>query len=382
LAHALSACERVSKAMAAYAQGDLRLPYYRFFCHALWNKKVVPTRSLDGTFGVSLLSGSYGEGMPDDQAYGMLSFNDLIDDRLRTVKELTKKKVLVKKLQAVSRWKPSDLPAGVGLRVASFVGRSRFVWQKVVAAKPAMRAQCDRCGCGRVCLLTRAPPPSAPIPPRVHEGDPDSSSNETDGEDDGNQQLFCNILLPKVQSKVPNLVFCTTECEHQYTEELHRSVPFRANDLDECFSGRVGRTGLARVSAEAHACWLRNQQQARALREARRSWRARELRTVGPQLLEALHADARDLLNLDLALVAAAASVAESPSLARGRKLVGTAPEWRADPKQWRAAINRVRVIYRAYFEERDGVAVDERNPPKWLRSVLAQAADIFPVGA
>ena len=389
LASALMKMEAVSASVRRLIKQDKRLPYYRFFYHAVLmderaeeakrDKRELAFKFCDATFGVSLFHGSFGSGMRDPDRVNTVAVVELFRDRLSSAKHLITPGVLYAKEKAIQRWIPNDLPDKVGTRVAALVGRVRFMTQRMALKKPSFVSRCQLHGCGSTCFVASKSTAECPIPPRIDEHDSGTDSDDNADADGDACESYWSTLLPVPHAKMPALAFCTTACELAYAQELRCAVPFSVDELSSSSAVKVGKLGLSRVAAEARSCWLRNIAQARSLREARRSYAKREFHTIPTHLFNALHADVRDVVNIDLALVVAAASLAESANQAHGRQLPGTAPDWRADAKKWRRSIDTVRTIYRAHCSSNEGIACEERIPPPWLTAVIQKAEEVFP---
>ena len=75
----------------------------------------------------------------------------------------------------------------------------------------------------------------------------------------------------------------------------------------------------------------------------------------------------------------AAAALAESQGAAKNRKLPATCAHWRSDARAYKRAVAAIRIIYKNKFKDEDGIAFDQRNPPKWLQAVVEAAHLVFP---
>lgn len=384
LGRALIDLEEVNWELRRYVWGTRRLPFYRYFFHSVNPQTTIPWRFCDGTFGVTLLSGSHGTGIPVTAAFSSWNVAKIHEDRFKTALKLTGEDLLEKKhaVKAASLYVPEDLPSGVGLRVSAFVGRMRFLCQNTAAWKRELCAHCDRAGCSAPCLVANFVSNNQAQIPGIDQLPTDYSSDSGSECDPSDAGEFWKLILPKTRAVAPHRTFCSLACERAYTKELNLAVTFDINNLDPLSHRKVGQSGLSRVAHEARSCWIRNGAQARALRAAKLTWTRMRFKTLGPEFFEQLQADVRDLLNIDLALVAAAATVAESQEVAKNRTLPATCANWRSDAHTYKRAIAAVRIIYKARFRDNDGIAADERNPPRWLKKVLESAQQIFPVSS
>jgi hypothetical protein len=382
MGQALLRLEEVSWELRRHVWGDKRLCYYRYFFHSVNRQTTIPWRFCDGTFGVPLLSGSYGTGIPSSASFATWTVTTLHDDRFKSAAKLSTDGLLEKKslVKAASLYVPTDLPAGIGLRVAAFVGRMRFLSQNVALWKRELCVNCDRAGCGVPCLAVNFISNNQAQIPGIDQMPADYSSDSCEECDSSEAGEFWKLILPKTRAVAPHRTFCSLACEKAYASELNLAVTFDVDNLDPLLHHPIGKSGLSRVAAEARSCWVRNATNARALREAKRTWTRMRFKTLGPEFIKQLQADVRDLLNIDLALVVAAAAVAESQEAAKNRKLPATCAHWRSDARAYKRAIAAIRIIYKNKFKDEDGIAFDQRNPPKWLQSVVDARHSVFPI--
>jgi hypothetical protein len=217
-------------------------------------------------------------------------------------------------------------------------------------------------------------------------GEPLTSSDEEDDDEDPSTTQtpsYWASLSPYPIASLPRRVFCSLACSLAYDDELASAVPVRVTDAEtsEHFSSASGKVGLARTLASTRAAFKRNDVASRALREASRTLRKRHSSTIKVETILKMHKNIIDVLNVDLGLLYAAASLAESPGACANRQLPATTPGWReCDLKKFGRAIERVKATYVKHWTERDGLARDERFPSKWLVKVREEAAQMFPV--
>jgi hypothetical protein len=278
--------------------------------------------------------------------------------------------------KCAKKYTPSDLPPGVCDHVAAFVGRARFVTQRLAQRRPALCVPCDRAGCDKRLLVDRSGP--------QHIGGAagmDDTSSDSDDEDEGGGGDYWTALTTRPLTILPRKTFCSRACACAYEVEVDEAVPIRLTSLEASYACSDGKVGLSRVAAEAHACFLRNAAAARALRAAMRGVRNRHISTIRPDVVARMHADIVHVLNIDLALVSSASVLAESRAASIGRTLPAMTAGWRADPKSWKPAIRAIQKIYARHYHD-DGLATDERLPPHWLQSVCTVARSLFPTAA
>lgn len=394
---------QLDRACARVLQQSVKLKYYLFFLYSLLERPHVERRFLDGTFGVTLFTGSYGEGPRDVDRFRSLSPLDVLKDRLKTAAKLaTFDGIQIQTRSA--HYFPSDLPEGVGKRVAAFVGRCRLLVQCVAgSANSASSASgggvggvgstacvttCDGCRCGRAMLNLGI----GRVKPTMQElFGADASSSDDDDDDDGASYLaswdcptssYWTRLCPGVLANLPRLQFCCSSCVLSYEQELAMIMPVNVASLEshECQSSVQGKVGLGRVVAVARAAVKRNAAAVRALRQARHAIR-RSNTTLSKKTIESMHSNVEDMLAIDLGILTAAAAVAESPVTSNGRILPGTQPDWRSDLRKWTRAIEITKSHYLSNRgPEHRSKVIDERDVPTWLRKTIDSALDMFPI--
>lgn len=386
----------VTKAVAAFAcvnksnrqlvASCRALNFYRFFVDALVDSRRA-RRFLDGTFGVDLFEGSYGEGPRDLTKFQRLVPAEVLMDRKRTAETLARK-TLQQLAGGVTKYVPNDLPAQVGTRVAIFVGRARLLAQQC-AQRPANTCACGRCGRQILRLEVGLRIQGAAdvsivgptIPPRADAPFDDSSDEEEVVDFDGSTSYW--LKLASSSPSLPALHLCCRECELQYEDELALVCPFTYSMLevaeDEFEAVAAKPDGVKRVVAAARAVGKRNAVVLRHLREARRAHQALPTKAISEETVERLHAHIADAIHLDLALLLAAETLAQSPNLARGRALAGAKQGWR-HAGAFETGIQLVKNVYLRHKTGSTSLTFgDPRSPPKWLRSVMERAEAIFP---
>jgi len=382
VATALLRIESTNKTIRQHIQTNKRLCYYRFFFHTAVETNI-PRRFLDGTFGVRLFTGGFGVGPSNPERFNPLTSIDVLHDRVATANRLSTlsiDQVLVKSAKYMS----DDLPTGVGPRVAAFVGRARFITQNRANAHPPWRMRCDfaTCNCE---FLGAANNGSASANPALADifGEPVTESEASDDDDDEPPVIgYWANACPCPLTTMPKRVFCSLACSLAYEDELVAAVPVRVSDANayETFSSANGKVGLSRLSASTRAAFRRNDAAVRALREAMRTVKKRTVSTVSHKLVEKIHENIVDVLNVDLALLYAASALAESQEACKSRILPATAPGWReGDTRRFSRALERIKSIYLQYHRKADGIARDERFPAPWLRRVREAAEGLFP---
>jgi hypothetical protein len=382
-AGALMKFDQLCKTTRQLVRERAQLPYYRFYYYSMLTTQTSPMRFLDKTFGVTLFTGCFGDGPSEPAKFDVMNVRDALHDRTKIARKLVgMDNVAVKRCK---RYVPRDLPVAVSARVAAFVGRARMVAQRLAARHPALCVPCARGGCGRSLLYDRSMPPigneDAPI---VQDMDSDDTSG-TDKEEEDDVDMgseYWQMLTTRPPAKLPPRVFCSRACACAYDDEVAQAVPVRLCDLETNYHCSEGKTGLSRVAIEARRCFARNAAVARALRVAMRSFERRRCSTLSKDTVERFHRDVTDTLNVDLALVYAAAAIAESPAACVARRLPATSPAWREDAKAWRLAVRAIQQVYERSWRPSDGLACDDRLPAGWLRQVRNRACVLFPTSS
>ena len=408
-AASMRALQAVETAIAAFGCTDksnrglvascAALKYYRFFLDSVLLSQRRPSarRFLDGTFGVSLFEGSYGIGPRDLTRFQRLAPAEVLLDRKRTAHKIAHFDN-TQLATRVAHYAASDVPHGVGTRVAAFVGRCRLLTQQC-GQRPANACVCGRCG-RRILRLeagTReqgvsdvtndgvALPTQQPAN-EIDSDDSDDSDDEVVGAAGaaGAAGFWRSISLDGGVSTLPAIHLCSRTCELKYEEELILAAPFTCHMLEEAEDGfdRIGRKpdGVQRVVVAFRAAVKRHGAVTRHLREARRAHRALATKALTDEAVERLHKQIIDVMNVDLALLYAAEALAQSPSLAYGRVLPGATMGWR-HAHDWSSALAVVKRILRQH-ETGGSVrypSLDLRCPPRWLRRVVEQAETLFP---
>ena len=368
--------ERTTKQLRNLLREHSVLNFYRFFFHTLTTPPATTWRFLDATFGVPLFSGEYGQGPPLVARFDVLSPKEMIQDRVKTAKRLSELDNFVV-LQRSKRYIPNDMPSAVCPRVAAFVGRARFLAQRLSVVNPQWRVTCSFASCSEVTIALESGIPPSMLGAPVQE---ESSSDDDDGDVEPASSGYWSRACPSALARLPRMTFCCNACAASFGAELSTALPIRLDHAEthESFSCASGKMGLPRVLASARAAFKRNACASRSIREATRAFKKRATTSIPFSVVSRLQANVVDVLNIDLAILAAAASLAESPSQCHNRVLPGTAPGWRTQ-RAWTRAIERIKSIYLRHARQGELVA-DERFPPMWLRKVKNVASDLFPV--
>ena len=149
-----------------------------------------------------------------------------------------------------------------------------------------------------------------------------------------------------------------------------------------------GKLGLSRTLSLCTHVFRRNRNVARILRATTRT--SRKSHVLSRATFDHIRGDITKTLNIDTAIVMAAASVAASKTLSRMRALPGGL-HWRSN--NWNRSLTIVKHRYTSYkikkttrakklgtdvYEEK--IITDELNVPKWMSSAIDSALSLFPV--
>jgi hypothetical protein len=179
---------------------------------------------------------------------------------------------------------------------------------------------------------------------------------------------------------LPSRKFCSLVCFKAYTSHLRNVLPVSAYDVESYESTYVtaGKVGLSRISSACRAAFKRNTAIARTLRITKRKGGTGNI--VTEDLASRIHSNIIDMLNVDLAILFAAAYIAESPSASIARLLPATYDDWRSDWRKWSRAIEVAKSVYTQHSRGSKVLAYDETQLPMWLSKVREKATIMFPV--
>ena len=381
---ALRKLERVSRRLRGLVRGDARVKYYMFFLHALRRPHAPPRRFNDAIFGVTLAMGSVGRGPRDASKFDVLKPADVVNDRQKTAEKLLTLDVIQVERRC-SHYTPTDIPLGVSTRVAAFLGRARMLTQHVARRHPNCSRVCDLATCAHVFLHEPTRAAAAPVPPSgagVHPATTTTTGvDETSDDDDDDDDFYWRSLssTTSTTSPLPPKIFCSHACASSFDEEVRAAIPITVDQFDDSDDEHLtGKVGLSRTVAALRSAFKRNDAAARTLREAMRAFKRKANSTLSLATVERMHRDVADCLNVDLALLFAAAALAESPPSAARRLLPGTNSRWRRDARPWLSAVARIRVLMSAHQKSHEGVTADQRMPPRWLCKVRDEAKTLF----
>lgn len=368
-----------SRSCNEFVKASPRLPYYNAFVDSL-GRLNSQQLFMDGIKQIQVFSGNFGRGPKNASKFDNITINGLISDRFKTAQRLASfDRVLLE--SRTGHYRPNDLPVDVGDRVAIFVGRVRALSQLYATRHQESVCPCELCGhatiMGPPCYLQEPRRSSNAVVVDSDEEEPELDVADSSGS-------FWRAVSPQLtsfleQTKAPSV--CCTACRLKFYKEFETLVPVNSAFLEEFELRNVpsSKTGLARVMATSAALQKRNAAVVRALREARRSCRINRP-SLRMEIVERIHELMMDMLNIDLALVLAASTLAESPAMSMCRSLPACSAVWRENPSRWAHTMEQVRAIY---FEH-GGHRTRERTltfleQPKWLRHVVESAPELFP---
>lgn len=389
LAKALVCMRKVCKDSKRHVDDHVALKYYLFFVYSFVSSfpSSIPTRFGDGLFGITLLSGNYGNGPVHHESLDNMPTRDIVADRAHQAKTLSLQSCTIHQLeQKCAKYIPKDLPTCVGMRVAALVGRTRFVAQRLQLIRPTVFSQCGVCGCATVAGATFF----------ASSGQQSAIANDSDSEDDQEAEQtiatrpgywrLCHPGTPHVLN-LPSA--CSLSCEIVAKDEIEEAFPINFEKLEyEEDCALNGKIGLARTLSLCTHVFKRNRNVARLLRAKTRT--SKKNHVLSMATFEQIRGDIIKTLNIDTAIVMAAASIAASKTLSRMRALPGGV-QWRSN--KWNRSLTIAKHRYTTYkikktqlakklgtelYDEK--IVTDELNIPKWMSSVLDSALSLFPV--
>lgn len=166
---------------------------------------------------------------------------------------------------------------------------------------------------------------------------------------------------------------CSSRCEREMQNEINIAMGVTPDELLQ-FDAPQHKEGTGRVPAAMRAALKRN-----AL--AGRRMRATECYLYNVLTREEagqLRSMATTMLNVDLALLHAAAHLSESPALIAGRVVPPMTRDWRSVPTMCRSAIVACRTLYNAYRPVETTPVSSVVVRPKFLSKSRDKASAFF----
>lgn len=333
-------CHESREAVVGHSCAKYMLFYERWRCNCrsvldcsspfleMW-PRFVP---LDGPF--------EGTAVSDREAVRRLDVHAAVSDRVACVSTL---ELEATNLEIVrQRFYAPDLPEDVPLSVKIFVGRARFMFNAIRAEhsndEQDFVAPCRVCG--RVCFFRW---------PAADDSDEEDNENHADGlpplgsvASQREYWRLCGGRQPRMERN--ESLCCSSGCTCLMQNEVDIAMGVNSQDLLAYDVSRA-KEGLGRVPAALRAALKRNELAARRMR-ATISYPYSVLTQVEIKQFRLM---ASTMMNVDLALLHAAAYVVESPALLAGRVIPPLTIDWRSVPTICRSAIVCCRRIYDAY---------------------------------
>jgi hypothetical protein len=140
------------------------------------------------------------------------------------------------------------------------------------------------------------------------------------------------------------------------------------------YDASENKQGVARVPAALRAALKRNELAARRMRSSENF----DYRVLAQEEIKQYRLLSSKMMNIDLALLHAAAYVAESPAMIEGRVVPPLAQNWRSIPTLYRSAVVACKQLYEAYRPV-DAVPVSSIViRPRFLSKSRDQATSFF----
>ena len=341
----LDACMLLCRESRRQVMDDTAAKYLLFY--EMWRRappKDAHVSFLDMWPAFVPLTGPFeGTAVSDRRAVRRLDVRAAVADRASCVSTL---EVDTTNLDAVrTRFYAPDLPPNLPVSVNIFVGRARFIFRAIREDFEANRDIFDAervapCRvCGRDCFF-REPP---------------AASDESDED----EQMMIPPPLGTVESqheywrmcggRQPKLLLhetrcCSSGCRRAMQTEVNIAMGITSDELLQ-FDAPHHKEGTGRVPAALRAALKRNELTARRMRAtADHFYRVLTCEEVGQ-----FRSVATTMMNVDLALLYAAACIAESPAMIAGRVLPPLTRDWRSVPTICRSATVACRQLYNAY---------------------------------
>ena len=283
--------------------------------------------SLDGQFSGSAVS--------DAAAVRRLDVRAAVADRVSCVQTLELEATNLSVVR--QRFYAPDLPHDVPLSVKIFVGRARFMFNAIRQHHGDDEDSFAHCRvCKRPCFF-RQPPLEESDEEEVTAPPPLGSVESQRG-----YWQMCGGCHPKVDCESAQC--CSSACERSMQTEIDTAMAISSNDL-MIYDAPDNKQGTARVPAALRAALKRNELAARRMRSTGNF----RYSVLAPDDVKQYRMLSSKMMNVDLALLHAAAYVAESPSLIAGRVVPPLTPNWRSVPTLYRSAVVSCKQFYEAY---------------------------------
>ena len=317
--------EESAKYVLFYEQWRRRPPLHNnLFFLEMW-PKFIP---LDGQL--------EGNATSDRAAVRRLDVRAAVADRAGCIKTLELESTNLEVVK--TRFFAPDLPAQVPLGVGLFVGRARFMYRAIKEEHQDDEDLFLSCRvCGRESFFKRG----------VEEEDTDDDLDVAPPPlgTPCSQREYWKLCGGRHPTLEPNsLCCCSSGCVKVIQDEYNTAMAVTADELVE-FDAPAHKEGPGRIPAALRAALRRNELVARRMRITEKH----RYTVLTPNEVETARRMCSKMLNTDLALLHAAAHLAESPALMAGRVIPPLTPNWRSLPTLCRSSAVGCRSIYEAY---------------------------------
>jgi hypothetical protein len=373
VSHFMSACIGLCKESRAMVMGHASAKYILFYerwrCHhpcpadcsayflEMW-PRFVP---LDGPF--------CGTAVSDVAAVRRLDVRAAVADRVSCVSTLEQEGTNLEIVR--TRFYAPDLPKDVPLSVKIFVGRARFMYNAIKSEYLGDEDLFAGCRvCGRLCFFRQ---PSL-----------DGSDDEEDehcviapplGSVESQREYWrlCGGRQPQLEHQSLQFQCCSSGCKCKVQYEVNIAMGINSQEL-LMFDAPPHKEGAGRVPAALRAALQRNELTGRRMR-ATGDYPYKVL--TGEEVTQ-FRFMACTMLNVDLALLNAAAYISESPALIAGRVVPPLTRDWRSVPTLCRSAVVACRQFYNAYRPVEMIPVSSVVIRPKFLSKSRDQASTFF----
>jgi hypothetical protein len=312
--------------------------------------------SLDGPFS--------GTAVSDAAAVRRLDVRAAVADRVSCVNTL---ELEATNLDVVrQRFYAPDLPHDVPLSIKIFIGRARFMFNAIRQQHGDDDDSFAPCRvCKRQCFF-RQPPLEDSDDEEVTAPPPLGSVESQRG-----YWSMCGGCQPKLYCGENQC--CSSFCECKLQLEIETAMAISSNEL-LMYDAPDNKQGAGRVPAALRAALKRNELAARRMRSSENFL----YKVLAPNDVKEYRRLSSKMMNVDLALLHAAAYVAESPALIAGRVVPPLTPNWRSVPTLYRSAAVACKQLFEAYRPV-DAVPVSSIViRPRFLSKSRDQATSFF----
>ena len=293
-----------------------------------------------------------------------LIYDDVIGERLNTITKLEAMAYGSKKRRqlAESLDKLPDVDACVPQTVRIFVSRTRSMCAGIRGAKDAaLFRQCANAHCHRFFY-------------RGERADDVVGSSIVPFNQCVNEHGYWKACGEAPLYDVHR--FCSSACQREWHRDWVRLIPDKeiTYNMESALAIRGKEHG--RVTSALNAALQRNTDVAHKIRKLRKRVKRKAFAVSTADVNRELSARL-DMLNIDVGLLYAAATVARIPSSQRERLLPGSTAEWRHSAhNRYRNALSRVARLYRMYPES---TPIGHRlDTPAYFRALKMEATTLF----